>query len=66
MTTATKPRKERIVVVTTPTGKRYVRALSKVGAIGHVVAKTHAAEWATADDMIGVAPESIETAEAKE
>jgi hypothetical protein len=59
-----KPRVPKICIVSTvgSTDVHYVRALTRAGAIAHVVAKIHEAKWASADDMLGVKAEEIETA----
>jgi hypothetical protein len=49
--------KRKIFVVSEPSGKHLVRALTVAGAIAHVVRTTFEARVATQDDLVFLAPD---------
>jgi hypothetical protein len=57
-TTAKTPRTAKVYLVTTPQGRRLVRALTGQSAIKHVVLGTHDAKVATQDDLIAHLPDT--------
>lgn len=62
-TKPTRKREPRIAVVghLDTTDVRYVRAVSKEGALAHVT-KPYTVRWATPEDMLGVKAEQVEDA----
>lgn len=50
-----KPRTAKVYVVSTPGGRKLVRAFSARDAVAHVVAGTHVGALATQDDLLALA-----------